>query len=281
MPPKRQERRELFGATRLIVIAGKGGVGKTTVTAVVARAAARAGLRVLTVELDGKPTLAALTPGIDHLSISAPDALAEYLDTHGLGRVTKRLKANGVIDVVSTAAPGIDDIVVLGKLKQLERGAEYDLILVDGPAAGHAITFLMAPQGLLDTVRGGPIRTQALDVLEMLGDPTRCQVMLVTLPETTPVNELVETAYALEERVGVHLGPVVVNGVDDGPDLVVPDDTDPVLADAAAFRNSRRDLHRREVRRLGEALAIDQIHLPHIVTAGLTADDIDALAATL
>jgi hypothetical protein len=74
---------------------------------------------------------------------------------------------------------------------------------------------------------------------------------------------------------------VVVNGVDDGPDLVVPDDTDPVLADAAAFRNSRRDLHRREVRRLGEALAIDQIHLPHIVTAGLTADDIDALAATL
>ncbi|MFZ4810672.1 MAG: ArsA family ATPase [Ilumatobacteraceae bacterium] len=281
MPPKRQERRELFGATRLIVIAGKGGVGKTTVTAVVARAAARAGLRVLTVELDGKPTLAALTPGIDHLSISAPDALAEYLDTHGLGRVTKRLKANGVIDVVSTAAPGIDDIVVLGKLKQLERGAEYDLILVDGPAAGHAITFLMAPQGLLDTVRGGPIRTQALDVLEMLGDPTRCQVMLVTLPETTPVNELVETAYALEERVAVHLGPVVVNGVDDGPDLVVPDDTDPVLADAAAFRNSRRDLHRREVRRLGEALAIDQIHLPHIVTAGLTADDIDALAATL
>ena len=281
MPPKRQERRELFGATRLIVIAGKGGVGKTTVTAVVARAAARAGLRVLTVELDGKPTLAALTPGIDHLSISAPDALAEYLDTHGLGRVTKRLKANGVIDVVSTAAPGIDDIVVLGKLKQLERGAEYDLILVDGPAAGHAITFLMAPQGLLDTVRGGPIRTQALDVLEMLGDPTRCQVMLVTLPETTPVNELVETAYALEERVGVHLGPVVVNGVDDGPDLVVPDDTDPVLADAAAFRNSRRDLHRREVRRLGEALAIHQIHLPHIVTAGLTADDIDALAATL
>jgi arsenite/tail-anchored protein-transporting ATPase len=281
VPPKRQERRELFGATRLIVIAGKGGVGKTTVTAVVARAAARAGLRVLTVELDGKPTLAALTPGIDHLSISAPDALAEYLDTHGLGRVTKRLKANGVIDVVSTAAPGIDDIVVLGKLKQLERGAEYDLILVDGPAAGHAITFLMAPQGLLDTVRGGPIRTQALDVLEMLNDPARCQVMLVTLPETTPVNELVETAYALEERVGVHLGPVVVNGVDDGPDLVVPEDTDPVLADAATFRNSRRDLHRREVRRLGEALAIDQIHLPHIVTAGLTADDIDALAATL
>jgi hypothetical protein len=72
-------------------------------------------------------------------------------------------------------------------------------------------------------VRSGPIHTQALDVLELLGDPARCQVVLVTLPETTPVNELVETAYALEERVGVQLGPVVVNGVDEGDDAGVPD----------------------------------------------------------
>lgn len=261
-------------------MAGKGGVGKTTVTAVLARAAARDGRRVLAVDLDGKPTLAQLVGDLPHLSLTAPDALAEYLDTHGLKRVAKRLAASGIIDVVSTAAPGIDDIVVLGKLKQLERSGEYDLVVVDGPAAGHAITFLMAARGLLDTVRGGPIRTQALDVLEMLGDPARCQVVLVTLPETTPVNELVETAYALEERVGVQLGPVVVNGVDrlvDAEPLVVPDAADPALAAAARFRNARRGLHRRELERLDDELAIPHVCLPHVVTAGLCADDIEHL----
>lgn len=268
-------------------MAGKGGVGKTTVTAVLARAAADSGLRVLAVDLDGKPTLAHLTRAgagaapIDHLSLTAADALAEYLDTHGLRRVSKRLTSTGVIDMVSTAAPGIDDIVVLGKLKQLERGGAYDLIVVDGPAAGHAISFLLAPRGLLDAVRGGPLRTQALDVLEMLADPTRSQVVLVALPETTPVNELIETAYSLEERVGVQLGPVVINGVDAGSLLDVPDGTDAVLAAAAHYRNARRRLHQRELTRLADQLALEQIHLPHLPTAALGPADVEHLAAML
>ncbi|MEN9505940.1 MAG: hypothetical protein RI958_1866 [Actinomycetota bacterium] len=268
-------------------MAGKGGVGKTTVTAVLARAAADSGLRVLAVDLDGKPTLGQLIQGgpdastIDHLSLTAADALAEYLDTHGLRRVSRRLATSGVIDMVSTAAPGIDDIVVLGKLKQLERSDTYDLVVVDGPAAGHAISFLLAPRGLLDAVRGGPLRTQALDVLEMLADPARCQVVLVSLPETTPMNELVETAYSLEERVGVQLGPVVINGVDAAALLEVPDDADPVLAAAARFRNERRRLHQRELARLADELALEQIHLPHIATAALGPADIERLAASL
>jgi arsenite-transporting ATPase len=266
----------------LVVVAGKGGVGKTTVTAVLARAAAESGLRVLVVELDGKPALATLVgDDIPVLALSAPVALAEYLQDHGLKRVAKRLVSSGVIDVVSTAAPGIDDIVVLGKLKQLERLGAYDLIVVDGPAAGHAITFLMSARSLLDTVRGGPIHSQAVEVREMLADPARCQVVMVTLPETTPVNELIETAFALEERVGVQLGPVVVNGHDDGPDLPMPDGASAELVAAAMFRNGRRAMHRRELARLSELLAIPQIRLPHLVTAGLTADDVRQLAGSL
>ena len=79
-----------------------------------------------------------------------------------------------MIDVVATAAPGIDDIVVLGKIKQLERSGEWDVIVVDGPAAGHAVTFLTSAAGLHDAVRGGPVRVQADEVLELLRDPTRC-----------------------------------------------------------------------------------------------------------
>ena len=79
--------------------------------------------------------------------------------------------------------------------------------MVDAPAAGHAVTFLASAYGLLDAATVGPIRTQALDVVALLGDPERCQVMLVTLPEETPVNEAADTAFHLEDRAGVQLAP--------------------------------------------------------------------------
>lgn len=281
---------QFFNAARLVVVAGKGGVGKTTVTAVLAHTAARAGLRVLAVELEGKPVLADLLAEttVEVMTITAPDALADYLDAHGLKRVAKRLATSGIIDVVATAAPGIDDIVVLGKLKQLERLDTHDLIVVDGPAAGHAITFLLSARGLMDTVRGGPIRTQAEEVLEMFNDPDRCQVILVTLPETTPINELIETAYSVEEKVGVQLGPVIVNGVDLGEPVPVsaghgPDDHDGQvdLEAAAEFRNHRRAAQRAELDRLSTDLALAQIVLPQLPVAGIAARDLPALSDAL
>jgi arsenite/tail-anchored protein-transporting ATPase len=292
VPPESESPLQSLTASRVVVVAGKGGVGKTTVTAVLARAASSAGMRVLAVELDGKPTLAELLPGVDVLTISAPDALDEYLRDNGFARVANRLNRTGVIDMIGTAAPGIDDIVVLGKIKQLERSGAYDLVVVDGPAAGHAITFLTSAAGLADSVRSGPVRRQADDVLDLLHDGDRCQVVLVTLPETTPVNEVVETGFALEETVGVRLGPVVVNGVDRGvevPDAVAVDALvgalDPsdaaALTEAAAFRRSRREMERQELDRLATQLPIPQIVLPALMVAGLTAPDIDELARTL
>ncbi len=283
---------QFFGAARLVIVAGKGGVGKTTVTAVVAHAAADAGLRVLAVELEGKNVLAELcndrpadirsSGRVDVTTITAAEALAEYLDSHGLKRVSKRLATSGVIDVVATAAPGIDDIVVLGKLKQLERGDDYDLIVVDGPAAGHAVTFLLAARGLMDTVRSGPIRVQAQDVLDLFADPARCQVILVTLPETTPINELIETAYAVEEKVGVQLGPVIVNGVDPGGQIPIrADSANADLVAAAEFRNHRRACQRAELDRLAGDLALRQMVLPQLPVAGVKPADLAVLSAAL
>ena len=275
-------------ATNVVVVAGKGGVGKTTVTAVLARAAADSGVRVLVVELDGKPTLAGLLPGIEVRSISASDALDEYLREKGFTRVAKRLASSGVIDVISTAAPGIDDIVVLGKIKQLERSGQWNLIVVDGPAAGHAITFLTSAKGMLDSVRGGPVYAQAKDVMELLGDPERCQVVLVTLPETTPVNEVIETTATLSERVGIRLGPVVVNAVD--PRTDVPDPSTVKLGrgadaravrSAAQFRRARRLMQDEEIARLAQSVTMQLVELVALPVAGLEADDISALAASL
>ncbi len=292
MPPESENSLQSLTAARVVVVAGKGGVGKTTVTAVIARAAALSGRRVLVVELDGKPTLAQLVPGLEVLAIAAPEALDEYLREHGFGRVATRLSKTGVIDVVGTAAPGIDDIVVLGKIKQLERSGDYDLIVVDGPAAGHAITFLTAAAGLADSVASGPVRSQADAVLEMLHDPTRCQVVLVTLPEATPVNEVIETAYALEDEVGVQLGPIVINAVDELDALPSTDDivealdhldvdTAGVLRQAAEFRRGRLRMQTDERDRLAGAVPLPIVLFPDRHCAGLDHDDIDALAGEL
>ncbi|HWL44344.1 MAG TPA: ArsA-related P-loop ATPase [Ilumatobacter sp.] len=261
----------LTAGAKVVVVAGKGGVGKTTVTAVLARAAADEGLRVLAVELDGKPALAGLLKGtaVEMRHLSPGQALAEYLVEHGFARVAKRLAASGAIDVVSAAAPGIDDLVVLGKIKQLERSGQYDLIVVDGPAAGHAVTMLTSPAGLLATMRSGPVHTQAADVTAMLSDPQRCRVVLVTVPEHTPVDELIETSDLVEDRAGVQLAAVVVNAVDEGVDIPTDDLTgSPELVAAARaaadYRNARRAAQTFERQRLAAAIALPIVTLPEL-----------------
>jgi anion-transporting ArsA/GET3 family ATPase len=307
---------QFFAASRLVIVAGKGGVGKTTVSATLARAAALSGLSALIVEVEGKSGLAALfgrepltydeitlssgggpqgAADIRGRTLTPDDALLEYLRDHGMSRISKRLVSSGALDVVATAAPGIKDILILGKVKQLERTGKADLLILDAPAAGHAITFLLSARALLDAVRVGPINSQARDVLEMLTDHERCQVMLVTLPEETPVNELVDTAYHLEDRVGVALGPVVVNGL--YPE-VAGLDADPVaaasaahtglrdgegesLAAAADFRRHRMALQHEQVERLASKLPLPQLHLPYLFNADLGPRDLDVLAAAL
>jgi anion-transporting ArsA/GET3 family ATPase len=299
---------QLFASSGLVIVAGKGGVGKTTVTAAMAIAAARLGRRVLVIELEGASGLGPLLgadrplrpqdvllraptaeqPGsVSGRVVSPGEALTDYLDDHGMRRLSGRLAKAGVIDVVATAAPGLDDILVLGKVKQLERAGTHDLILLDAPAAGHALTFLRSAKGLADAVTVGPIATQAQDVLELLGDAERCQVVLVTLPEETPVNEVVETAFALEDEVGIKLGPVVVNGLyPDRPALAAAleaagAEADETLVRAARFRLARQAQQAEQVARLSARLPLPQVHLPLQFTAGLSADDVERLADRL
>jgi anion-transporting ArsA/GET3 family ATPase len=285
---------EFLRASRVVIVAGKGGVGKTTVTAALARRAGRAGLRTLVVELDERPGLATLLgverfgyepvdvgEGVEGRTITPDRALGEYLAAHGLDRIARKLFSNGVIDVLSTAAPGIRDILVLGKVKQLEQTDAADLFLVDGPAAGHAVTMLQSAGGIGDAVRGGPLHKQAAEVRDLLTDPQRCSVLLVTTPEETPVNELIETAFALEDRTGVSLGAVVVNGLYPSLDGLEEPTDDEVLRAAAGFRLARMSLQRTEVERLATALPLPQLHLPFLFDADLGPAHVDELVAAL
>lgn len=212
--------------------------------------------------------------------ITPDEALADYLATSGLSSITDRMARSGAVDVVATAAPGIRDLVTLGKIRQLEEAQDADLIVVDAPAAGHAITFLTSAEGLARTTPSGPIRQQADQVLDMLGDASRCQVVLVTVPEESPVTELIETAYALEDRVGVALGPVVMNGV--WPTVPGLADTGHgPLADAARYRLARVAAQRREIDRLRTELPLPLFSLPYLFSTEIDSAGIGVLADSL
>jgi anion-transporting ArsA/GET3 family ATPase len=305
---------QFFTASGVIIVAGKGGVGKTAVTATLAMAASLSGIRTLVIEVEGKSGLASLfesddftyrdqqlvAPSEVHAGVTArtltPDeALLDYLKDHGLQRISKRLVSSGALDLVSTAVPGIRDILVLGKVKQLERAGDADLILLDAPAAGHAITFLRSATGLADAVKVGPINAQANDVAELLHDPARCRVVLVTSPEETPVNELIETAYSLEDEVGVALGPVVVNGVfpeldglqvdpataADRADVALSEDELALLESSSQFRRVRTALQRAQLDRMASDLPLPQLRLPYLFSSDLGRAEIDLLAERL
>jgi hypothetical protein len=218
---------QFFAASRLVIVAGKGGVGKTTVTAALARAAASTGMSTLIVEVEGKSGLASafgrepltydeveLAPGIRGRTLTPDDALLEYLRDHGMARVSRRLMSSGALDIVSTAAP---------------------------------------------------------------------------------VNELIDTAFHLEDRVGVNLGPVVVNGLyEDVPGLsadpavaaasastTLRDGEAESLRAAASFRSHRMELQRDQVARLAAGLPLPQLHLPYLFNADIGPSDVEALAHSL
>jgi anion-transporting ArsA/GET3 family ATPase len=300
--------------SHVLIVAGKGGVGKTTMAAALARLASQTGRSVLIVELEGKSGItgafgvkgdlgyeeielqASELPGqggVRARRITPDDALVEYLEDHGLRRVSKRLISSGVVDVVSTAIPGIRDVLVLGKIKQLERDEVADLIVVDAPATGHAITFLTSASGMVSAARGGPLRTQANDVVELLADPSRCRVILVTLPEEMPVSETVESAFTLEDKAGVQLGPVIVNATDPKPEglersaqeaaagLEVDSALLETLEAARDFRLERHAMSAAQIDRLARDLPLPQLLVPQLAAETIGPAETAQLAAAL
>jgi anion-transporting ArsA/GET3 family ATPase len=315
--------------SRVLIVAGKGGVGKTTMTAAMAHLAAQAGLSVLVVELEGRAGVASafgstepldydgsvltaagaapiddtdeasatpLAPGtVRARTITPDDALLEYLADHGLRRISKRLMASGIIDLVAGSIPGIRDVLVLGKVKQIERSGIADLVLVDAPATGHTMTFLSSAAGLLDAARSGPIRAQASEVVDLLSDPARCQVALVTLPEEMPVNEAIEAAYQLEDKVGIALGPVIVNGcypavaglgtaaaaAAEQAGVTLDPDLATALDRARQFRLTRQALQEEQLHRLAHELPLAQLRVPFLFTPTIGPTELDRLSRAL
>ena len=217
---------------RLLIVTGKGGVGKSTAAGALAVAGAATGRRTCLIEVEGRQTFSRLfstqawdfderefRPGLWGLSIDPDASLREYLDMfYGARRLSRLVSNSSAVEFATTAAPGIKDVLLIGKVKEMERRRDpagrfhYDLLVVDAPPTGRIVNFLRAPDATTELVNIGPIRDQAQTVIDMLLDPERTHLLLVTLLEEMPVQETVESAAALQE-LGVTLGALIVNRV--------------------------------------------------------------------
>jgi len=219
-----------LGSRRLVIVTGKGGVGKSTIAGALARAASESGRRVLAVDVEGAglssifgvppPTVpTSIAPGLALVSVSARTALRDVV--HGmmpLASLARRLLESTTFQLLAAAAPGLPEYLVLAKVidwldaKRLGR-QRWDLLVVDAPASGHVVPLLTAPRTLSALVRLGPAASTLARMDATLRDSARTGVWIATLPEELPVREAVELHRALAGEAALPTEAPIVNAM--------------------------------------------------------------------
>ena len=292
---------------RLLIIAGKGGVGRSTVAAALGLAAAEQGQRTLVAELSGRSDVARLlggqasrglaetklAPNLHHVAIDRQATLRDYLDHEVPGPVRAgRLTASRTFSAFIDATPGMDELLMIGKVSELARSPRrrrharaYDLVVLDGPASGQMMALLRAPRTFGAIARVGPVARQTADIDRLLTDHRRTGVILVATPEQMAVSE----ALGLDGDLGA--GGISVDGLlinrTVTPSFTARDerrlgaaDEDPATRSARWFWERGR-AQRRQIDRLRRSLpGVTQLRLP-LLFGGVDAAGLQDLSGRL
>ena len=297
---------------RLVVVTGKGGVGRSTVAGALGLVATRAGKRTMIAEVAQQERMSRafrregvgyseteLADGLWAMSVDPQRALDEYLSQQIGGALSGVLFHNRVFEYFVAAAPGVRELTTIGKvweLAQLERRnrrmAPYDLVILDAPASGNGLAMLRAPRTFGEIARVGPIRRRADYIHDFLRDPERTGVVSVALAQEMPVSETIEFREKLREEMGMATDAVIVNQL--LPQRFSTDDCERIAAvngehgspEVAAALRAALSEHRRaraqraQLRRLRRAVG-DVMTLPYVWDPELTLADLERLADEL
>jgi anion-transporting ArsA/GET3 family ATPase len=290
---------------RLVFVTGKGGVGKTTVSACLALIAARAGKRVIVCEVGEQMRLPGafghrgeqyaeveIHEGIHSISIDPEHAMREYLSDQVGQTMSGLMTRSRIFTYLAAAAPGMKELLTIGKvwdLAQLDQrrtgDTPYDLVIMDAPATGHGLGMLRTPRTFRDVAVVGPISRQAGTIDAFLSDPALTSVVAVAAPEEMPVNETVEFLGALREEMAMEPDAVVVNGVyperfrDADIAAIEAVGSDHPALRAAQSQQRRCKHHRNQVRRLRRHT--HALTLPFLFEADLRLDALEDLSRIL
>ncbi|MFZ4519912.1 MAG: ArsA family ATPase [Microthrixaceae bacterium] len=212
---------------KLLFVTGKGGVGKTSVASAIGLLAAERGRRTLVCEVDAKGNLAdffgvgplrfeptEVRPGLFAMAMDTEESLKEYLKLNlKVPLLAKVGPLARTFDFVANAAPGVKEILTVGKLAYEVRERHYDLVVVDASATGHVVGQLASPVAINDLVKVGLVRSQTDWMIDILTDADTTGVVVVTVPEEMPTAETLELIERLGAETDIDVASVVVNRV--------------------------------------------------------------------
>jgi anion-transporting ArsA/GET3 family ATPase len=292
-------------AKPLVVVTGKGGVGKSTVAAALGLAAARRGLRTIIAEVARRDDVSRvlggtgvhedeIAPRLHHISIDPEEAMEEYLvDQLPSRALADVLLSSRGFNYFAAATPGLRELLTVGKVWELAQedrrtpGADpYDLVVLDAPATGHGVAVLSAPRTFADAAVMGRIARQGRIIDAMLSDPAQTGVVAVARAEEMPVNETLALEAALPETVGVGVDLVVCNGLlpdrFEAADVRVLESAPPSRpVRAALVAHARARAQRAQVARLRRRARAPVVTLPFVLAAMLDAAAIEPLVRAL
>ena len=307
---------------RLVVLSGKGGVGKSLVGMALARVARERGKRVLLVEVDTPrdaevarylgagpvgPKLSEIEPGLFALNLDPRGVMDEYVrETVKVDFLARKILDNPVYHRFFAAAPGLPELMVMGKVMMLEQEKEgwsrrprYDLVILDAPATGHGLAFLKVPLAASQAVPVGPVGTNARRILQLLRDAQRTALVLVAIPEEMAVVEAAEFHRVAREEIGIEARALVLNACHERRFARAEEaEVLRLIAEGAsgrlpggvplrgALQAARRQLRRAKLTRyyqgwLRKRLPLPMVALPYVFDEDIGSAAVDVLAARL